>query len=112
MRLNPDFFEPGEDAEGISLDELLPDNQKLITTLSDLPEDHREELEQIRTRVNEMIAHEEDTRPERDGSVTYTAFQELQIMMLQQEIRQVHAMLLMLAKAVDTKRDKEPGEEE
>lgn len=109
MRLNPDFFEPGE--EQISLDDMLPDNQKLINTLSDLPEDHRKELEEVRTRVNEMLAHEEDTRPERDGSITYTAFQELQIMMLQQELRQVHAMLLMLAKAVDTKQDKR-GEEE
>ena len=109
MRLNPDFFEPGE--EGVDLDDLLPGSNKIISTLSDLPEDTRGELEQIRTRVNEMLAHEEDTRPERDGAITYTAFQELQIMMLQQEVRQIHGMLLMLAKAVDTKRDKH-GEEE
>ncbi len=109
MRLNPDFFEPGE--EGVDLDEILSGNGKIISTLSDLPEDTRGELEQIRTRVNEMLAHEEDTRPERDGAITYTAFQELQIMMLQQEVRQIHGMLLMLAKAVDTKRDKQ-GEEE
>ena len=110
MRLNPDFFEPGE--ESVDLDDLLPGSSKVINTLSDLPAEGRQELEQIRTRINEMLAHEEDIRPERDGTITYTAFQELQIMMLQQEVRQIHAMLLMLAKSVDTKKDKEPGEEE
>ena len=103
MRFNPDFFEPGDEDP----DDLLPENNKIISTLSDLPQDSREELEKIRTRVNEMLAHEEDTRPERDGSITYVAFQELQIMTLQQEVQQVHAMLLMLAKAVDSKQDRQ-----
>jgi hypothetical protein len=114
MRLNPDFFEPDSTGESNSLDELLGDSSKhkVIDTLSDLPDEHREQLEELRTRINEMSEHEEKVRPERDPAVTYTAFQELQIMHLQQELKQVHAMLLMLAKAVDTKRDKEPGEEE
>ncbi|MFZ9014223.1 MAG: hypothetical protein ACO21T_09210 [Alphaproteobacteria bacterium] len=110
MRLNPDFFEPGEEA--VEFEELFPGSAKVISNLSELPDEGRQELEQIRTRINEILAHEEDTRPERDGAITYTAFQELQIMMLQQEIRQIHGMLLMLAKAVDTKIDRESGEEE
>lgn len=107
MRFNPDYFEPSEEPEEIGLEDMLVESKNTtIDTLSELPEEHREQLEELRTRINEMTAHEEKIKPERDGSVTYTAFQELQIMHLQGEIRQVHGMLLMLAKALDSKQDK------
>lgn len=108
MRFNPDFFEPSEEPEEVGLEELLVESKtRTIDTLSELPNEHKEQLEELRTRINEMTEHEEKLKPERDGSVTYTAFQELQIMHLQQEVKQIHGMLLMLAKAIDSKRDKD-----
>lgn len=107
MRFNPDYFEPSEEPEEIGLEDMLVESKNTtIDTLCELPDEHREQLEELRTRINEMTAHEEKVKPERDGSVTYTAFQELQIMHLQSEVRQIHGMLLMLAKAVDSKQDK------
>ena len=107
MRFNPDYFEPSEELEEVALEDLLEGKSRTIDNLSDLPDEHLEQLEELRTRINEMTAHEEKIKPERDGSVTYAAFQELQIMHLQQEVKQIHGMLLMLAKAIDSKRDKD-----
>ena len=91
MRFNPDY-EPDP--------ELSREKFKTLSTLSDLPDDARDQLEHLRERVVEILKHEEDTQV-RDSMITYFAFQEFQIHALQGEIGNIHKMLVMLAEAVD-----------
>ena len=96
MRLNPDFFndpEPEEEEEGPKF--------QVLDTLDDLPGGKIEELMKFRDKIESMIEHELEQRSEQDPFITYTAFQELKIHALQQEIHNIHNMMLALAKAVD-----------
>lgn len=95
MRLNPDFFnEPDpEEEEGPKF--------QVLDTLDDLPGDKIEELMKFRDKIDSMLEHELEQRSEQDPFITYIAFQELKIYALQQEIRNIHKMMLALASAVD-----------
>lgn len=113
MRLNPDFFkDPDPDPEpssGINPQQMLEEMFKVVNTLDDLPKEKIEELDQLSERITEMIDHEDAVNPGRNAMIRYLAFQELQIHGLQLGIHQIHQMLLMLAQAVDTKEDKDHG---
>ena len=96
MRLNPDFFndpDPEKEEEGPKF--------QVLGTLDDLPADKVEELMKFRDKIDSMLEHELEQREEQDPFITYIAFQELKIHALQQEIRNIHKMMLALASAVD-----------
>ena len=91
------------------MEEVLSEGFKVINTLDDLPQDRIAELDQLSERVAEMIEHEEVINPGKNAMVRYIAFQELQIHGLQQNLANVHVMLLMMAKTLDQKEDRKDG---
>ena len=96
MRLNPDYMpdpDPNNEEEGPKF--------QVLDTLDDLPGDKIEELMKFRDKIDSMLEHELEQRDEQDPFITYMAFQELKIHALQQEIHNIHNMMLALAKAVD-----------
>ena len=94
MRLNPDYIpDPDPENEGPKF--------QVLDTLDDLPDGKIEELIKFRDKIESMIEHELEQREEQDPLVTYIAFQELKIHALQQEIYNIHKMMVTLATAVD-----------
>lgn len=108
MRLNPDFFKDPDPDPDVSADikEVLNEGFKVINTLDDLPQEKIDELDQLSERVAEMIEHEEVVNPGKNAMIRYIAFQELQIHGLQQSLANVQAMLLLMAKTLDEKEDR------
>ena len=95
MRLNPDYIpdpDPEED-EGPKF--------QVLDTLDDLPETKKKELTRFRDKIDSMLEHELHQHDEQDPFITYMAFQELKIHALQQEIHNIHRMMITLATAVD-----------
>lgn len=109
MRLNPDFFKDSDPDPSPDPEQMLNEMFKVINTLDDLPKERIEELDALSERVSEMLDHEEAVNPGRNAIIRYLAFQELQIHGLQVGMGQIHNMLLMLAQAVDSKEDKDHG---
>ncbi len=95
MRFNPDYI-PDPDPE----EEEGPKFQ-VLDTLDDLPGGKIEELMKFRDKIESMIEHELEQRSEQDPVITYIAFQELKIHALQQEIHNMHKMMITLATAID-----------
>ena len=112
MRLNPDFFNDPEPDPGdidSELQEALNGMFRVVDTLDDLPEEKRVELDMLTERIKEIIEHEGIVNPDKDSLIRYIAFQGMQISGLQSELGKIHSMLLMLAKAVDTKEGRKDG---
>jgi hypothetical protein len=115
MRLNPEFFndEPKPDPEPMGLDPeieaALDDMFRVVHTLDDLPDEKKAEIDLLTERIKEIIEHEGIVNPDKDSLIRYIAFQGMQISGLQTELSKIHKMLLMLAKAVDTKEDRKDG---
>ena len=74
---------------------------QLLDTLDDLPANKIEELMKFRDKIDSMLEHELEQRDEQDPFITFMAFQELKIHALQQEIHNIHKMIVTLATAVD-----------
>ena len=95
MRFNPDYM-PDPDPE----EEEGPKFQ-VLETFDDLPESKKQEMMRFRDKIDRMLEYELDQRSEQDPLITYTAFQELKIHALQQEIHNMHKMMITLAAAID-----------
>ena len=94
MRLNPEYMpDPDPKSEGPKF--------QLLDTLDDLPANKIEELMKFRDKIDSMLEHELEQRDEQDPFITFMAFQELKIHALQQEIHNIHKMIVTLATAVD-----------
>ena len=88
-------FEPEHDPDP------LRSKFKTINDLDDLPADRIELLEELKTKISEMITIQEKNHPEENSLIAYTAFQEMQIHSLQQEIKNMYAVLMEMAAALD-----------
>lgn len=97
MRFNPDFFKDEQEPDP------NPENKFVsLNTLDDLPDEAKDQFEDMRERVEEMLDHERAVS-KRDEIVTYLTFCQFQIHSLQSEIVNIHKMAIILAKAIDTK---------
>lgn len=76
---------------------------KTINSLDDLPVDRTELLNELKTKISGMLTIQEKNHPEENSLVAYTAFQEMQIHSLQQEIKNVYAVLMEIAQELDSK---------
>lgn len=99
MRFNPDFFKHEQEPDP---DPDLTDKFFKLNTLDDLPDGAKEEFEEMRERVEEMLEHERSVS-KRDEIVTYLTFCQFQIHALQSEISNIYKMAIVLAKAIDEK---------
>lgn len=88
-------FEPEHDPDP------LRSKFKTISDLDDLPADRIELLEELKTKISEMITIQEKNHPEENSLIAYTAFQEMQIHSLQQEIKNMYSVLMEMAAALD-----------
>ena len=76
---------------------------KTINSLDDLPADRTELLNELKAKISEMMTIQEKNHPEDDPLIAYTASQEMQIHTLQQEIKNVYAVLMEIAQELDSK---------
>lgn len=102
MRINPEFF----NFEGDSDNDPEPDfdikkHFKTIDNLDDLPPDYQKMLKMYKERIAEILQHEGEARPEENPLLAFTAFQEVRLHNIQSEIKNIHTMLLSLAKSID-----------
>ena len=97
MRFNPDFLENEPDPDPDPTDKFFT-----LNTLDDLPDSAKEQFEEMRERVDEMLDHERAVS-KRDEIVTYLTFCQFQIHTLQSEISNFYKVSLALAKAIDEK---------
>ena len=74
---------------------------KTINSLDDLPADRLELMKELKDKVSEMLTIQEKNHPEENSLVAYTAFQEMQIHTLQQEIKNMYELLMGMATALD-----------
>jgi hypothetical protein len=88
-------FEPEHDPDP------LRSKFKTISDLDDLPADRLEIMNELKTKISEMITIQEKNHPEENSLIAYTAFQEMQIHALQGEIKNMYAVLLEMAAALD-----------
>lgn len=88
-------FEPEHDPDP------LRSKFKTISDLDDLPADRLELMNELKTKISEMITIQEKNHPEENSLIAYTAFQEMQIHSLQHEIKNMYAVLLEMAAALD-----------
>jgi len=90
-------FEPDHDPD--------PTRSKFKTSnsLDDLPADRTELLNELKAKISEMLTIQEKNHPEDNPLIAYTAFQEMQIHTLQQEIKNVYAVLMEIAQELDSK---------
>lgn len=90
-------FEPDHDPDP------MRSKFKTINSLDDLPADRTELMNELKTKISEMLTIQEKNHPEENSLVAYTAFQEMQIHSLQQEIKNVYAVLMEIAQELDSK---------
>ena len=74
---------------------------KTINNLDELPEANLELLNELKEKISSMISIQEKNHPGENSLIAYTAFQEMQIHTLQQEIKSMYTVLLEMAGALD-----------
>jgi hypothetical protein len=90
-------FEPEHDPDP------LRSKFKTINSLDDLPADRIQLMGELKTKISEMLTIQEKNHPEESSMIAYTAFQEMQIHALQGEIKNVYAVIIEMAKELDSK---------
>ena len=88
-------FEPEHDPDP------LRSKFKTISDLDDLPADRIKLMNELKTKISEMITIQEKNHPEENSLIAYTAFQEMQIHSLQNEIKNMYTLLMQMASALD-----------
>lgn len=88
-------FEPDYDPDP------LRSKFKTINSLDELPEDTKEMITDLKRKIGLMMEAEEKNPPGSSGILAYTAFQEMQIQTLQQEIKAMYTVLLEMASKLD-----------
>lgn len=74
---------------------------KTINSLDDLPAERIELMNELKAKISEMLATQEKNHPEEDSKLAYTAFQEMQLHALQQEIKSMYTIIMEMANALD-----------